>query len=79
MKSTVDQLGKSERQALARLYDTDGYKALVKLCELEIVGLGKDALASSHMDGVNFLKGRASLAKELPLLIREIYTSTEKS
>lgn len=78
-KNTIDNLSQKERLALAHFYGTDSYNALVKFCQLEIDGLAKDALSAIHMDGINFLKGRASFAKELPQLLKAINESTEKS
>lgn len=73
MKSTLEQLSAKEREALARLCDTDGYKVLKKIHELELIGLGKDALGASNMEEVNFLRGRAHQSKVTIELIRAEY------
>lgn len=78
MKSTVEALSGKERDALALFYGTDAFQAFRRLCQIEIEGLGKDALAATTMDAVNFLKGRASFAKELPKLLEEIYKENKK-
>lgn len=73
MKSTLDKLSSKEREALARLYETDGYAALKRLHQLEIAGLGQDALVASSMEAKEFLHGRAHQSKVLVELIREAY------
>lgn len=71
MKSTLDQLTLKERQALASIYDTDGFKALKKLCEIEIIALGKDALQASTMEIKSILQGKAMMAVHIPKTIQE--------
>lgn len=78
MKSIVEQLSGKERDALALFYGTDAFAAFKKICQLEINGLGKDALAANTMDQVNFFKGRASMAKELYKLIEATYKDEDK-
>lgn len=78
MKSTVEQLSLKDRQALAHLYETDAYNALKKFAELEALSLGMDALVATDMNQVNYLRGRATWAKEVCELIRKISLETEK-
>lgn len=78
MKSTLDQLTASEREGLANLYNTPGYKALCKVHELELIGLGKDALDAANMEEKSYLKGRAAQSKLTIMLIREEYKKLEK-
>lgn len=78
MKSTVELLNSKERAALALFFGTDAFTAFRRVAQLEIDGLAKDALGATTMDQVNFLKGRAAMAKELPLLIELIYKQSEK-
>lgn len=78
MKSTLDQLTDSEREALAHFYELPGYKALVKLHNLELVGLGKDALASPDFENVQYLRGRAHQSKVNVEIIREVYKAVNK-
>lgn len=77
MKSTLEYLTLKEREALASLYDTDGYKALKKLCEVEIVALGKDALTAVSMEQKEILHGRAMMAQHIPRIIKDEFKRTE--
>ncbi len=78
MKSTVELLSDKERAALALLFGTDANNALRKLCQLEIDGCAKDALAATDMNQVNYFRGEASMAKKLPKLIEQVYKETDK-
>lgn len=69
MKSTLEQLTPKEREALASIYDHDGFKALKKLCEYEIIALGKDALEAPSMEIKEMLHGKAMMAVHLPQTI----------
>lgn len=70
-KSTLDYLTPKEREALASIYDLDGFKALKKLCEAEIVELGKDALQAPSMEIKEVLHGKALMAVHIPRIIHE--------
>jgi hypothetical protein len=78
MKSTLEQLSKNEREAIARLYESDGYKALVKLKDADTVGLGADALIASSMEEVSYLKGRAHQWKVILNAIRDLHKQSQK-
>lgn len=78
MKSTLDQLTKNEKEALARWYESDGYKALKRLRDLELVGMGADALAAPSMEQVSYLKGRAFQWKAVVEVIHHIYKESQK-
>lgn len=79
MKSTVEQLSPAERAALVHFYDTEAYKALKKLCQLEIDGLGKDALGSPDHEQTRYYSGQASMAAKLPKVIRQLYQEAEEN
>lgn len=79
MKSTLDSLTPNDKEALAHLYELPGYKALVKLCNLEIKGLAADCLASQNMEMVKYLSGQATMAAKLPKLIRQLYKEKDES
>lgn len=79
MRSSVEQLSIGEQRALAQLYGTDGYKALVHLCKLEVEGLGKDALASTEHEQTRWLGGQANMAVKIPKIIRELSKATDKN
>lgn len=78
MKSTVEQLNSKEKAALALLFGTDAFAALRKICQLEINGVAKDALAATDITQVYFFRGEASMAKKLPKLIEQIYKENGK-
>lgn len=71
LQSILDQLTTKERQALAAIYDLDGYKALKKLCEIEINALGKDALQAPTMEQKEIFHGKAMMAAHIPRVIHE--------
>lgn len=77
MKSSVDRLSVSEREALANFYDTDAYKALKKLCQFEIEGLGKDALGSQTHEQTRYYSGQASMAVKIPKIIKAMGKTKE--
>ncbi len=79
MKSTIEQLSASERKALAHFYNTAAYKALKHLCELGIIGLGKDALGSQSHDDTRWYGGQANMAAKIPKAVRSIYEESEKN
>jgi hypothetical protein len=78
MKSTLDQLSSKDQEALARLYDTEGYRVLKKVHELELVGLGKDALDAPSMEAKSFLQGRAHQSKATLMLIKGVFKKLNK-
>jgi len=71
VKSTLEELTKNERDALARLYETDSYKALVKLIQLERLEIAKDHLDQSDILMVRYLSGQASGLKKLILTLKD--------
>lgn len=79
ISSTLKKLSPAERDALARFYETDGYKALKKFCELDIAGLGKDALVAKDMEELNRFRGQAEILANLPVLIRELFLEMNKT
>ena len=78
MKSTLDRLSDNEKEALAHLYELPGFKALVKVCKLEIEGLALDALTSANHETTKFLNGQAVMAEKLPKIVRELYREINK-
>lgn len=78
MKSTLEQLSAKEKEALARLYGTDGYEALKKVHTLEVAGLGADALGSQSIEDTKFLQGRAYQSKASIQLIRDVHKQVNK-
>jgi hypothetical protein len=78
MKSTLEQLTSKEKDALARLYETEGYKVLKKIHDLEIRGLGKDALDAPSMETLHFLRGRAQQSTITLKLIRDLFKKSNK-
>ena len=78
MKSILNQLSPKDKEALARLYDTDMHEALKKVHRLTIAGLGQDALVAPDMNVKERLQGRALQSKILMDLIREVYQQVNK-
>ncbi len=78
MKSTLDKLSDNEKEALAHLYELPGFKALVKVCRLEIEGLAYDALVSPNLETTKYLNGQAVMAEKLPKIVRELYKEINK-
>ena len=78
MKRTVDNLSPKDRAALARWYDSDSYKALAKLLELERLEIAKGLLIEKETNTIVFHQGQADGLKRLHQTIRELH-KTEKS
>lgn len=78
MKSTLDRLSAKEKEALALLYNTEGYEVLRKLCTLEVEEFAKDALIAPNMEVLNYYRGQADFAKNLPKAIRKVYKEVNK-
>lgn len=84
MKSTIEQLSYAERQALVLFYDTEAYKALKKLVEIERTALAQDSV---FLDGTieeialqsRFLAGGSLKLKGLIKSLGEIYKESEKN
>lgn len=79
MKSTLDQLSPAEIKALVLWYDTESYHALKRLCQLEIDGLGKDALGSQKHEDTRYYSGQASMAAKLPKSIKKLYDLNQEN
>lgn len=78
MKSTLEQLSAGERKALALFYDTDAFKALRKLVDVERLELAKDHVDQTDIMQVRYLSGQASSLKKLILTLGENHKQSEK-
>lgn len=78
IKSTLEMLSPKEREALANLHESDGFKALKKLCEYEIIALGRDALTASTMELKEILHGKAMMASHIPQTINNEWKRLNK-
>ena len=78
MKSTIEQLSAAELKALVLWYNTASFNAYKRLCQLEIDGLGKDALGSPNHDQTRFYSGQASMAAKLPKMIKGLYEENKQ-
>lgn len=78
MKSTLEQLSAKEREALAHLVDTDGFKAFVKLIEAERMEIAKDHVDEIDILQVRYLSGQASSLKKLVNTLRENHKQFDK-
>lgn len=72
MKSTVEQLSKSERDALALFKDSEADKALRKLIDIERLELAKDHVDQTDILNVRYLSGGANSLKKLVNTLNEI-------
>lgn len=85
MKSTVEQLTTQERTALALWYDSQTYKALRKLLELERANTATKLLLLNPNTEHHFIskhQGRAEMCKDLHQLLKsnyQEYVRTEES
>jgi hypothetical protein len=78
MKSAIDQLKPNEREALAHLYDTEGYKALRRLVEIERLELAKDHVGQRDILEVVDLTGQTKALKKLLGTIRDNFKKVNK-
>lgn len=78
--ATIDLLTVNERKALALWYDTDSYKALKKLSELERHNIATKLLDVAPDDVVSIARhqGRADTLKQQHLTLKNNYTSSNK-
>lgn len=76
MKTTVEQLTTEERKVLALFYDTQAFRALKRLLELERLNTSTKLLLLNPTTDSHFIskhQGRAEMCKDLNLLIRDNY------
>jgi hypothetical protein len=78
MKSTLEKLSKADKQALAHFYDTDSYKALRRLVDLERIELAKDHVDQTDMMLVRYLSGQIQGLKKLILTLKTNYQNLNK-
>jgi len=72
MKSTVEQLSKSEREALALFKDSAADKALRRLVDIERLELAKDHVDQVDILVVRYLSGGANSLKKLVVTLNDI-------
>ena len=78
MKSTQDSLSHKEKEALALFYDTDAYRALVHIRDIEVSGLGADAILSDTQERTNYIRGQVVWANNLIKMIEDLYKQSQK-
>ena len=83
MKASIKKLSANERETLAHFYDTEGYKVLRKLIDIERVELAKDtAELSGTMEqialGNRYLTGQQVSLKRLINELRENFKDSDK-
>jgi len=79
MKSTQDQLSQKEKEALALFYGSDTHKALVHIRDIEVTGIGADAIMSESQERTMYLRGQTVWANQLLKLIEDLYNQSQKS
>lgn len=75
----MTELSPKERQALAHFYDTEAYKALMKLIELEKLAYAQQHVGIQEIGQVRYLTGKVGALNELIITLKAIYKKTEKS
>lgn len=65
MKSPVDQLSYKEKQLLSQFYETDTYKALRHLIDMERLELAKSHVGQTDILQVRYLSGQTESLKKL--------------
>lgn len=78
MKPIVNLLNKNERMALARLYETNDFKILVKYIEALRVNAAKFALDAQSFEEVKHLQGQAHGLKLLVHNLKELHKQSLK-
>lgn len=77
MKSTIDRLTPTEKEALARLYDMSEYAVLKKLLGLERHNIATKCLLAPNYEEVKFLHGQEYSLKQLHLLLQKNFRSRD--
>lgn len=79
MKNTLQQLSFKEQEILAQWYNSESYKVVKKLIEIERLELTKDHLEVQDILQIRYLSGQAASLKKLLVTIRQHYKSKEKN
>lgn len=81
MKSIFDQLTKKEKDALAHTYDTDGYKAIKRVLELERLNAASKLIdvPANEIAVVARIQGQAEMCKSLHIGIKKFYKEYNKN
>jgi hypothetical protein len=78
MKSVLDQLSESDKEALARLYDMPEWKSFRKLVDIERTELAKDHVGQRDIMEICDLSGQSKALKKLVVTIRENFKQLNK-
>lgn len=78
MTSVFDDLSPKDRQALARLYELDEYKALRNAIQLLRANAATRALDALTFEEVKHLQGQAQGLKLLHLQLKELHKKSVK-
>ena len=78
MKSPIQQLSVSEREALASLYDTEYFRVLRKLIDIERIELAKDHVDQTDILQIRYLSGQTASLKKLVGTIRSNFKDIDK-
>lgn len=79
MKSTLDQLSQTERETLARLYDSELYKPLKKLLDAEKETLMKQHVGQLDIMQVRYLTGGIGAINKLVLDLQTNAKGSQKN
>lgn len=78
MRSVVHRLPPKDKTALAHFYETDGYKALIKLMKMMKANSATHCLTAPDFETVRHLQGQEFSLKELEKLLEEVYKTEQK-
>lgn len=73
MRSAVDQLNPKDIKTLALFYDTESYRALRRLVDIERLELAKDHVNNIDIMQIRYLSGQVEALKKLIETIHSIY------
>lgn len=78
LASSLEKLSPKEREALARWYDSDSWKALRHLVDVERMMLAKDHVDQIDIMQIRYLSGQANGLKKLILTLAKNYKDVDK-
>lgn len=79
MKSPIDRLSPEEKAILANFHDSEEFKVLRKLVDMERLDLAKDHVNQMDILQVRFLSGKTESLKNLILTIQKIKKDLRKA
>ena len=78
VKSPVDRLTAEEKAVLSQFYDSEAFKVLRKLIDIERMELAKDHVNQVDILNVRYLSGQTTALKKLVETLRDLHKKVEK-